>query len=432
MSSLGTFQALAHDAEKYVMNTYARLPIALVRGEGTRAWDSDGRSYLDFISGIAVNALGHCHPRVVEAVTAQARRLMHCSNLFYIEPQVELARLIVEASGLDKVFFCNSGAEANEGAIKLARKYAKKKHAARAASAAQAVCGPQQAEPPFEIITARQSFHGRTLATLTATGQPKYQAGFEPLMPGFKYVPFNDIEALRAAISPATCAIMLEPIQGEGGVNVPAPDYLQNVRRLCDQEGFLLILDEVQTGVGRTGKMFAFQHAGIKPDIMTLAKGLGGGFPIGALVATDEVAATGFGPGDHASTFGGNPLACAAGVAVMQTLADEDVPARATAMGSYLRRRLYELNDRVYAMVGQKPFVDIRGLGLMVGAQVAPDFRATGPEIATACLKKGLLLNCVGGAVLRFLPPLTVSEAEIDEAVSILTDACLGAREGVS
>ncbi len=400
------------------MNTYSRLPIALARGEGTRVWDSDGRAYLDFISGIAVNALGHCHPRVVEAITAQARRLMHCSNLFYIEPQVELARRIVEASGLDKVFFGNSGAEANEGAIKLARKYARKRHASE---------GSVHCDPPFEIITAYHSFHGRTLATLTATGQAKYQAGFDPLPAGFKYVAFNDIDALLAAISPATCAVMLEPVQGEGGVNVPAPGYLENVRRLCDENGLLLILDEVQTGIGRTGKMFAFQHTGITPDIMTLAKGLGGGFPIGALVATDEVANVGFGPGDHASTFGGNPLACAAGVAVMTTLADEGLPARAEALGGYLTLRLSELNDKLRVKTGHGPFAEIRGLGLMIGAEVAPDFGATGPEIASACLERGLLLNCVGGAVLRFLPPLTVSEREIDEAISILTDACLGA-----
>ncbi|MDD4572154.1 MAG: aspartate aminotransferase family protein, partial [Clostridia bacterium] len=274
------------DGQKYVMNTYGRLPIAMVKGKGCHVWDADGKEYLDFVAGVAVNALGHCHPKVVEAIAVQAETLIHCSNLYWIEPQVKLAKLLVENSVYDKVFFANSGAEANEGAIKLARKYAK-----------------NSAHPErYEIITMLKSFHGRTLATLTATGQEKVQKGYDPLPPGFKYVPFNDIEALKAAITPYTCAVMLEPVQGEGGVIAADDTYLKQVRALCDEKDMLVIFDEVQVGMGRTGKLFAYQHSGVEADIVTLAKALGGGTPIGAFMAKDAVADS-FHPGDHASTF---------------------------------------------------------------------------------------------------------------------------------
>jgi len=376
--------------KKYVMNTYGRLNLALSRGQGARVWDLEGREYLDFLAGIAVNALGHSHPAVVAAIQYQAESLIHCSNLYWIEPQVQLARMLVEASCGDKVFFCNSGAEANEGAIKLARKYAKLHY------------GPEK----YEIITAINSFHGRTLAAITATGQPKYQQGFEPLVPGFKYVPYNDLEALAAAIGPGTCAIMLEPIQGEGGVVTPDPGYLAGVKELCREHGLLLILDEVQTGIGRTGKMFGYQHFGIEPDIFTLAKGLGGGVPIGAIVAREEVAAA-FQPGYHASTFGGNPLVCAAALATLQVITAPGFLEQVQARGEYFRSLLAELGP-------------VRGKGLMLGLELP----GPGAEIVARCQERGLLINCTAGNVLRFVPPLIVTEAEIQQAVGILKE-CL-------
>jgi predicted acetylornithine/succinylornithine family transaminase len=294
------------ESSRYIMNTYTRYPVVLRKGRGMKVWSSDGKEYLDFVGGVAVNILGHCHPRVVVAIQKQAQRLIHVSNYYYIEPQIKLAKLLVEHSFADKVFFCNSGAEAIEAAIKLARKYAK-----------------EQVHPNrFEIIAAKNSFHGRTLAAITASGQEKFQKGFEPLVPGFKHVPFNDIRAMREAITEETCAILLEPIQGEGGVRVADPNYLKEVRDLCNEQNILLILDEVQTGMGRTGKLFAHEHFGITPDIMAIAKGLGGGVPIGAMLATDKVA-SGFQPGNHASTFGGNPLVCAAGVATLETILED-------------------------------------------------------------------------------------------------------------
>ncbi|MBO8129508.1 MAG: acetylornithine transaminase [Peptococcaceae bacterium] len=391
-------------SERYVMRTYGRLPLALVRGEGTYVWDADGNKYLDFVAGIAVNSLGHCHPKVVAAVQKQAGILMHCSNLYYIEPQARLARLLVENSACDRVFFCNSGAEANEAAIKLARKYAK------------AQLGD---DCKYEIITALNSFHGRTLAAITATGQPKYQKGFEPLLAGFKYVPFNDLKALEEAVDDRTCAVMLEPLQGEGGVNVASEAYLQGVRALCDRHNLLLILDEVQCGLGRTGKLFAYEHYGIEPDIITLAKALGGGFPIGAMLAKERVAAA-FSPGDHATTFGGNPLACAAGLAVVETLLQDGLPDNAVRVGRYFKERLEALLPR-YEFAQE-----VRGKGLMLGMQL----RIPGASIERRCRERGLLINCVGGNVLRFVPPLVITEAEVDRALEILEAVLSEESEG--
>lgn len=387
--------------DKYLMRNVGRLPLAPVKGEGARLWDADGNEYLDFVSGIAVNSLGHCHPAVTGAICRQAKKLIHCSNLYYIELQVLLARLLAENSGLDKAFFCNSGAEANEAAIKLARKYAKLKH------------GPEK----VEIITALNSFHGRTLATITATGQPKYQKGFEPLPGGFKYVPFNDLDALEQAVGPATCAVMLEPVQGEGGVNVPSRYYLEGVRMLCQEHGALLIFDEVQTGLGRTGRFLAWQHFGVKPDILTLAKALGGGFPIGAMLAVEEVAGA-FQPGDHASTFGGNPLACAAALAAVEEMLRGGVVENAASVGAYMY-------DKLKALAQKYGFVrDVRGLGLLLGMELAVE----GKAVVSGCQEKGLLINCVNNNVLRFIPPLTITTAEVDRAVEILDQVMAGVK----
>ncbi|SFH03330.1 acetylornithine aminotransferase [Desulfotomaculum arcticum] len=380
-------------SDKYVMHTYGRIGLAPVCGKGARLWDADGKEYLDFVGGLAVNSLGHCHPAVVDAIREQAGQLMHVSNLFYIEPQAKLAELLVQNSCFNRAFFCNSGAEANEGAIKLARKYAWKKH------------GPGK----YEIITAKQSFHGRTLATVTATGQTKYQQGFEPLVPGFKYVPFNDLAALEESIGPQTCAVLLEPVQGEGGVNVATAEYLAAVRELCDRNGALLIFDEVQCGLGRTGKFFAYENYGVEPDIATLAKALGGGFPIGAMLVKAEVAA-GFAPGDHASTFGGNPLACAAGLAAMQAMLEEGVVENCARVGAYFKEKLNDL-------AGKYSFIkEVRGLGLLLGMEMSVE----GGRIVNSCRENGLLINCVNNNVLRFIPPLIINTKDVDRALDIL------------
>lgn len=382
--------------QQYVMNTYGRLPMAFVKGEGCRVWDADGRQYLDFVGGLAVNSLGHAHPKVAEAVCRQAKTLLHCSNLYWIEPQVKLAKLLVENSCAGKVFFCNSGAEANEGAIKLARKYAKVN------------LGPDK----YEIITATNSFHGRTLAAVTATGQTKYQKGFDPLPPGFNYVPYNDLAALEQSIGPQTCAVMLEPVQGEGGVIPAHPAYLEGVAGLCKEKGLLLIFDEVQCGLGRTGKFLAYQHYQVEPDIITLAKALGGGFPIGAMLAKDHVASA-FQPGDHASTFGGNPLACAAALAAMETILQDGVQENSQSMGEYFKNQLTTLAQKY-------PYVkEVRGLGLMLGMELTIE----GKDIVARCLEQGLLINCTNGNVLRFLPPLIITRDEVDQAVAILDQA---------
>ncbi len=388
---------LLEESSRYLMNTYSRYPIILRKGRGTKVYSIDGKEYLDFVGGIAVNILGHCHPRVVVAVQKQAQRLLHVSNLYQIEPQIKLAKILVENSFADKVFFCNSGAEANEGAIKLARKYAKER------------LGGER----FEIITALNSFHGRTLASLTATGQERFHRGFEPLVPGFRHVPFNDLGALREAISEKTCAVMLEPIQGEGGVVVPSYEYLKGVRDLCDETGILLILDEVQTGIGRTGRLFAYEHFGMEPDIMTLAKGLGGGVPIGALLAREEVAAA-FVPGSHASTFGGNPLATQAAIATIETVLEDGILLEeCRRLGRYFVRRLSDLKESFSSII-----VDIRGVGLMVGMQLTRDC----VPIVRACMEKGVLVNCTANNTLRFTPPLIVTEKEIDTVTDIVGD----------
>lgn len=391
---------IIEDSERYLMHTYNRLPLVLRKGRGMKVWGADGKEYIDFVAGIAVNVLGHCHPKVVVAIQKQAQRLIHVSNLYHIEPQIKLAKILITHSFADKAFFCNSGAEANEAAIKLARKYAKEYH------------GHHHGHYRFEIITALNSFHGRTLATVTATGQEKFRKGFEPLVPGFRYVPFNDINALEAAITKDTCAVMLEPIQGEGGVKLPSEDYLRRVRELCNKHEILLILDEVQTGMGRTGKLFAYEHYGITPDIMTLAKGLGGGIAIGAMLATEKVAAV-FQPGSHASTFGGNPLACSAAVAALETILEDGfILDHCNRMGAHFMERLAQLKE-YYAQI-----VDIRGKGLFIGMELTRD----GMPIVNACLQKGILINCTGGNVLRFIPPLIVEEKDIDHLVEVLDD----------
>ncbi|MDX9871260.1 MAG: acetylornithine transaminase [Clostridia bacterium] len=380
----------------YVMNTYGRHDFALVRGQGSYVWDADGNKYLDMVAGIAVNNVGHCHPKVVDAITAQAGIFLHCSNLYWIEPQVKLAKMLTEYSFADKVFFCNSGAEANEAAIKLARKRFHLKY------------GPGRAE----IITALNSFHGRTLAALTATGQEKYQKGFEPLAPGFTYVPFNDLKALQEAVTPRTCAIMLEPLQGEGGVNVPDEGYFAGVRRLCDEHDLLLILDEVQTGLGRTGKLFAYEHYGIKPDIMALAKGLGGGVPIGACLAGGECAEI-FKPGDHAATFGGNPLATAAGLATLSVIIDEKLSEQAAQKGEYIKEKVAALQEK-YPVIS-----DIRGQGLLIGIALDTEAKA----IQAKCQEKGMLINCMQNNVLRLVPPLNISYEDLDKGIGIIAEA---------
>lgn len=385
------------ESSHYVMDTYYRMPVVLRKGRGIKVWSTNGKEYLDFVAGIAVNVLGHCHPKVVVAIQKQAQRLIHVSNLYYNEPQVKLAKLLVENSFADKVFFCNSGAEANEGAIKLARKYAKENLKA----------------DRFEIITAFNSFHGRTLATLTATGQERFQKGFEPLVPGFRYVEFNNLKDLESAINERTCAVMLEPIQGEGGIRLPSPEYLKGVREICDSHGILLILDEVQTGMGRTGRLFAYEHYGIKPDIMTLAKGLGNGVPIGAVLATDKVASA-FKPGSHASTFGGNPLCAAAAIATIETILEDGfILDQCIRMGDYLLKGLREIKEEYPSFI-----LDVRGKGLMIGMEMSLGCS----EIVKDCLERGLIINCTGGNVLRFTPPIIVQKKDIDNMLNILDD----------
>ena len=386
-------QTLMMLSEKFIANTYARYPIVLVRGKGTRVWDAEGKEYLDFVSGLAVCNLGHCHPKVVKAIQDQAARLIHVSNFYYIEPQIQLASLLCQHSFADKVFFCNSGAEANEGAMKLARKYAKER----------------SESGRYEIITMERSFHGRTLATLTATAQEKYHKGYSPLMPGFKYVPFDDPDFVRKAIDSKTCAIMLEPIQGEGGVICPSEGYLKALREVCDEKGILLIFDEVQVGMGRTGKLFAYEHEGVEPDLLTLAKSLAGGVPIGALLIKKGIAES-FQPGDHASTFGGNPLATAAGVAALRAILEDGMLKNCQEVGDYFFTKLEEIKKKF-------PFVkEVRGKGLILGMEL----NIEGSSIVKEMMLKGILINCTMGKVLRFLPPLIVLKEEVDRVVEAL------------
>jgi len=382
-------QIIAQDEQHYVP-VFARYPIVLSHGEGPYVYDTEGKKYLDFLAGIAVNVLGHAHPKLVAAIAEQAGKIIHCSNLYYTEQQASLAAALTKLAGMDKVFFANSGAEANEGAIKLARKY-----------------GKTLSEDRVEIITAENSFHGRTYATLTATAQPKYQKGYEPLPGGFRYVPFNDLEALKNIVSEKTCAVMLEPIQGEGGINIPDAGYLQAVRQLCDDNGALLIFDEIQTGMGRTGNLFAYQTFDVKPDIVTVAKGLGGGVPIGAFLVAGKVADV-FHAGDHGSTFGGNPLACAAANSVLAVIAEENLGANAAVMGEYMMAELRKLQSKYSQLI-----LDVRGKGLMIGVQIS----RPGREIVNRCLEEGYIINCTAGEVLRFVPPLNINKNHIDELI---------------
>lgn len=389
--------------DQYVMHTYGRFPVAIAKGEGCRLWDTEGKSYLDFVAGIATCTLGHAHPALIQAVSAQIQKLHHISNLYYIPEQGALAQWIVEHSCADKVFFCNSGAEANEAAIKLVRKYA---HTVS-----------DFLEQPV-ILSAKSSFHGRTLATITATGQPKYQKHFDPLPDGFAYVPYNDIRALEEAITDIdegnrrVAAIMLEALQGEGGVRPGEVEYFKAVRRICDENGILLVLDEVQVGVGRTGKYWGYENLGIEPDIFTSAKGLAGGIPIGAMMCKDSCAV--FNPGEHASTFGGNPFSCAAALAVVETLEQENLLENVNARGEQLRAGLKTLAEKY------PYFSDVRGWGLISGMEIKADLELTSIEVVKAAMEKGLLLAPAGPKVLRFVPPLIVSAAEIDEAIAFL------------
>jgi len=374
---------------KYVIANYKRLPRVIVKGQGCYLWDADGNKILDMFPGWAVSGIGHCHPKVVDALRKQAGELLHIDNTFYSEQQGQLAKLLSERGFGGKCFFCNSGAEANEAALKLARLATD--------------------EGKYKFITCHGSFHGRTFATVTATAQPKYHEGFLPLLPGFIYVPYNDIDALEKAFGDEVCAVMIEPIQGEGGINVATNEYLETIRRICDQNGALMILDEVQTGMGRTGKWFAYQHSNIEPDIITMAKALGGGAAIGAMMAKTEVADK-LVPGKHASTFGGNCLACAAGVAVVDAIEQDHLIDNAVNMGNYAKEKLLGLKEKY-------PIIDsVRGIGLMIGVQLT----GPGSEIVDKCLERGLRINCTNNTVLRFMPAMIVTKDQIDEAINIL------------
>lgn len=387
----------AKEAE-FHMQTYGRSRVLFERGEGSYLIDSSGKSYIDFLSGLGVASVGHSHPRVVQAINEQAKKLIHTSNLFYTIPQIELAERLVELSFADKVFFANSGAEANEGAVKLARKYSKM------------FKGPKR----YEIITALRSFHGRTMKMLAATGQPEKQRPFEPMPIGFLHAPLNDLDALTSMISEKTCAIMLEAIQGEGGVNPCDQDYLKGVRKLCDERDLILILDEVQTGIGRTGEMFAYEFYLTEPDIITLAKGLGGGLPIGAFLAKDELARA-FIPGDHGSTFGGNPLVCAATLAVLEIIYKEDLLSNCKNMSVKINERLTQISKR-------SCITEIRGVGLMIGLGLD---RPIAKDVVKVCLDNGLIINAIGDMTLRFLPPLSIGASQVDQAMDIFENAVL-------
>jgi acetylornithine/N-succinyldiaminopimelate aminotransferase len=377
---------------KYVIGNYKRLPRVAVRGEGPYIWDADGKRYLDLFSGWAVTGVGHCHPRLVEAIAKQAAQLIYMPNTWYTEPQGRLAEWISTTGFGGKTFFCNSGAEANEGAIKLARIHVGKGR--------------------YKIITFENGFHGRTFAAITATAQPKYQEGFRPLVPGFMYAPLNDLHAVEKLVDDETCAIMVEPIQGEGGVNACDPEWLKALRTMCDERGMVLILDEVQTGLGRCGTWWGHQIFGVTPDIMTMAKQLGGGTAIGAMCARAEVAAS-LVPGTHASTFGGNPLAAAAGCAVFEIIRDENLLENAKEMGTYLRQKLLELKQ-------ETPLIaEVRGVGLMIGVELMQN----GADLVALCLDKGLHVNCTHNTVLRIMPPLNITREQIDEAMGILSEA---------
>jgi acetylornithine/N-succinyldiaminopimelate aminotransferase len=380
-------------ADKYMFPTYGRFPITLIRGDGCRVWDEEGKEYIDFVGGIAVCALGHSSPLVTKILEEQSRELVHVSNLYYTRPQTDLARLLVENSFAGRVFFCNSGAEANEAAIKLARRFAGEKY------------GPQR----YVIICMDNSFHGRTMATLSATGQAKIKTGYEPLLEGFRFVSFNDLSEIDKALDDSVCAVMLEPIQGEGGVVCPDPDYLKDLRTFCDDRGLLLIFDEVQVGMGRTGRLFCHQHYGISPDIMTLAKALGNGLPIGAMLSTEELSHA-FGPGSHATTFGGTPLVTAVSTVVLKWLLQDGQMERCSAIGAYFKERLEQLAAK------HSSIKEVRGLGLIIGMELD----RPGAPVVESCIKEGFLINCVQDRVLRFIPPLIVGKDEIVPLVEAL------------
>ncbi len=386
---------IINKADKVIAKTYNRFPIVITKGKGCTLWDSDGRAYTDFVAGIAVCNLGHAHPGVVKALVKQAELLFHVSNLYYTLPQTELASWLVNNSFADRVFFCNSGAEANEAAIKLARKYFSDK-------GEKGRC---------RIIAMEKSFHGRTMATLSATGQEKIRKGFEPVLNGFDFVPFNDIEALRSKINSSTCAVLIEPIQGEGGVCCPDPEYLKGVRQICDEAKILLIFDEIQTGMGRTGKLFCYENFGIEPDIMTLAKALANGLPIGAMLTREHIAEA-FVPGSHGSTFGGTPIITAASLEVVRILIKENVINYGRKTGEYFKQRLLWLKDR------HESIIDVRGIGLLLGMKIKID----GDKVVKACMDKGFLINCIQGNILRFIPPLIIGKDEIDSLLECLDD----------
>ena len=377
---------------KYYMQTVKRTPITLVKGQGARVWDEDGGEYLDFVAGWAVDCLGHCPPVVIEAVTEQVKTLIHTSNQFYTIPQIQLAELLIRNSCLDRVFFCNSGAEANEGAVKLARRY-----------------GKLHLNGAYEVITANNSFHGRTLAMVAASGQAKFQKPYTPLPVGFVNVAYSDVEAIKAATTSQTCAVMLEPLQGEGGVNMPDEGYLAMVQDWCRKKGILFILDEIQTGLGRTGTLFAYEQYGVEPDIMTLAKGLASGLPIGAILAKDSASV--FSLGEHGSTFGGSPLACAAGYATLKFILENDVAGNASRVGEYLASGLRKLGQR-FTFVS-----DVRGRGLLAAMEFSRDIAES---VVSTCLERGLLVNKLKPNALRFMPPLIIGNSEVDEALAIL------------
>jgi predicted acetylornithine/succinylornithine family transaminase len=381
--------------DRYHMKTYGRTPVLLVEGRGSRVKDSTGREYLDLLGGIAVNGLGHCHPRVVEAIQDQASKLIHCSNLYYIGPQALLSQALLENCDMDRIFFCNSGTEAVEGSMKLARKWASKN------------------DRGGKIITTEGSFHGRSLAAVTATGQKKYSVGFDPLPTGFETVPFNDLDAAEKAVDESTCAIMVEPVQGEGGIQVARKDYLKGLRDICDRNNILLIFDEIQCGMGRTGYFFAYQGYDVIPDIISIAKSMGGGFPIGALLAKEEIASS-FGPGDHGTTFGGNPLATTASLAAVSSILEEELPERARDLGERTIERLKK------DIGGMEIVKEVRGRGLMIGV----DLRDHGKKVVSKMFERGVLANCTAGNVVRFLPPLNIPEEDLSKGLEIFKD-CL-------
>lgn len=389
-------KAIIEETEKYYLPVFGRYPMVMELGQGCRVWDNEGNEYVDAFAGIAVNSLGYNHPVLVKAISEQASKLMHCSNLYYTEIQAKALRVVAEATGMDRIFFANCGAEGNEGAMKLARKY-----------------GVSKAPTKYKIISADESFHGRTFDTLAATGHDYYHVGYGPLSPGHVLVHYGDIKALEAQMDDDVCAVLLEPIQGEGGVHVPSDEYLQQVRALCDKHDALLIFDEVQTGVARTGKWFAYMHSGVKPDILTFAKGIGGGFPVAGFAVPERLAHV-FKPGDHGGTFGGNPLACAAVYATLTTIKSEGLVDKVAEKGEYFKNELRKLQEKYPDKV-----TDVRGCGLMLGMEVAGE----GKPIVESCLANNVIVNCTAGNVIRIVPPLIISKEEIDIVVAALDKA---------